>query len=83
MLAYSGHYLVKGNTFVTKVDASWNEAWVGTEQVRDYNVDGATLTIMSPAQSNANFGGRKMRGVFTFQREETGPVNMNDLAGPG
>jgi hypothetical protein len=32
MLAYTGRYRIEGDEFVTTVDASWNEAWNGTEQ---------------------------------------------------
>ncbi len=34
MIAYTGRYRVEGGSVVTKVEAAWNEAWVGTEQVR-------------------------------------------------
>src|SRR6516225_4645145 len=33
-VAYSGRYCVDGNQFVTTVDVAWNEAWVGTDQLR-------------------------------------------------
>jgi hypothetical protein len=82
MLAYSGRYRTEGDKFITKVDVSWNEAWVGTEQARDYVVSGGKLQVLSPAAPNPNFGGKKMRGIFTFQREEN-RVHANELAGPG
>jgi hypothetical protein len=69
MLAYSGRYRMEGDKFITKVDVAWNEAWVGTEQARDYKVDGAKLQVLSPPQPNPNFGGKTMRGIFTFERE--------------
>jgi len=69
MLAYSGRYRVEGDQFITKVDVSWNEAWVGTEQARLYKVEGTRLQVLSPPQPNPNFGGRTMRGIFTFERE--------------
>lgn len=69
MLAYSGQYRVDGNKFITKVDVAWNEAWVGTEQARAYKVDGTKLQVLSPPAPNASFGGKTMRGIFTFERE--------------
>jgi len=69
MLAYSGRYRMDGDKFITKVDVAWNEAWVGTEQARAYKVDGAKLQVFSPPQPNPNFGGKTMRGIFTFARE--------------
>ena len=35
----------RGNKFTTKVDVSWNPAWVGTEQVRDYRLEGDELEV--------------------------------------
>jgi hypothetical protein len=69
MLAYSGRYRMEGDKFITKVDVSWNEAWVGTEQARVYKVEGTKLQVLSPPQPNPNFGGKTMRGIFTFERE--------------
>ena len=69
MLAYSGRYRVEGDKFITKVDVSWNEAWVGTEQARVYKIDGAKLQVLSPPAPNPSFGGKTMRGIFTFERE--------------
>ncbi|HXW62078.1 MAG TPA: lipocalin-like domain-containing protein [Candidatus Acidoferrales bacterium] len=47
LVAYTGRYRIEGNDFVTKVDVSWNEAWIGTEQRRHYKVEGDTLTVVS------------------------------------
>jgi hypothetical protein len=69
MLAYSGRYRMEGDKFITKVDVSWNEAWVGTEQARVYKVEGTKLQVLSPPQPNPNFGGKTMPGIFTFERE--------------
>jgi Lipocalin-like domain len=69
LLAYSGRYRVEGEKFVTKVDVAWNEAWVGTEQARDYKIDGNKLVVTSPPAPNPAFGGKPARGIFTFARE--------------
>ena len=45
MLAYTGKYRVEGGDFITTVDASWNEAWNGTEQRRHYRIEGNRLFI--------------------------------------
>ena len=34
MIAYTGRYRVERGQVITKVEAAWNEAWVGGEQVR-------------------------------------------------
>jgi hypothetical protein len=52
MLAYTGKYRIEGNEFITTVDATWNEAWNGTEQRRRFRFEGDKLLIESaPAQS--------------------------------
>jgi Lipocalin-like domain len=52
MMAYTGRYRVEGDDFITVVDASWNEAWNGTEQRRHFRIEGNHLFIESaPAPS--------------------------------
>jgi hypothetical protein len=51
MLAYAGTYTVDHEKAVHHVDASWNQTWTGTDQVRFYSLDGDSLTISgAPAQ---------------------------------
>src|SRR5579862_1987360 len=50
MLAYTGRYRVEGDEIVTKVDVSWFEVWTGTEQRRQFAVEGDKLTIVSKPQ---------------------------------
>src|SRR5665213_676090 len=44
-VAYTGRVSVAGDRLTTHVDASWNEAWVGTEQVRAFRFIGARLEL--------------------------------------
>jgi hypothetical protein len=54
MYAYSGHYRLEGDEFVTSVDVAWFEPWVGGDQRRAYCVEGDTMTIVSaPVRSPA------------------------------
>jgi lipocalin-like protein len=69
MVAYTGNYRIEGDRFITKVDTAWNEAWVGTDQVRTYKIDGDRLYIVGMSQPNPNFGSRMMHGILTFERE--------------
>lgn len=48
LVAYTGGYRVDGDKWVTVVDASWNPAWVGTEQPRNFKLSGDTLQETSP-----------------------------------
>jgi hypothetical protein len=66
MIAYTGKYRLEGSRFITKVDAAWNEGWIGTEQDRVYRLVGDKLYIESPPVSQ---DGRSFRGILEWERE--------------
>jgi hypothetical protein len=68
MLAYAGRYRTEGSTIVVTVDVAWDESWIGTEQVRNFRLDGDRLRIEAPPQAYANFGGRILRGLLVWKR---------------
>jgi lipocalin-like protein len=68
--AYSGRYRVDGNQFVTTVDIAWNEAWVGTDQVRFFRLEGDRLYIETPPTPNPEVRGQMMRGMLIWEREK-------------
>jgi Lipocalin-like domain len=70
MLAYSGRYHIEGDKIIIKVDIAWDESWNGTEQVRFYRIEGDRLHIEAAPQPYANFGGKVMRGILIWAREE-------------
>jgi len=52
LVAYAGAYTVDGDKVSHHIDASWNQAWTGTTQVRQFRIDGNTLHIRTlPAKS--------------------------------
>jgi len=53
LIAYSGTYRIDASTVSYHVDASWNEAWTGGTQVRQFRIDGNTLYIESPSERSA------------------------------
>lgn len=71
MIAYTGRYTVDAEKIVTKVEAAWNEAWVGTEQVRFYRFEGDRLLIESPPQPHPNLDGRMVKIIVVWEREKT------------
>lgn len=71
MLAYSGRYRVEGDEFITTVDASWNEAWNGTEQRRRYRIERDTLFIESAPAPSILFPGRTDHRVIVWERERS------------
>jgi hypothetical protein len=62
MFAYTGNYGVDGDRLTTKVDVSWNEAWVGTDQTRIARFEGDKLILQSLPAPAAN---QQMPGKVT------------------
>ena len=69
MIAYTGRYRVENGKVVTKVEAAWNEAWVGGEQVRAIRFDGDRLYIESPPMPHPNISDKTVRVIVVWQRE--------------
>jgi Lipocalin-like domain len=70
MIAYTGRYRVEDGKVITRVEAAWNEAWVGGDQVRFIRFEGDRLLhIESPPMPHPNLGGRMVRVIVTWERE--------------
>jgi hypothetical protein len=70
MLAYTGKYRIEGDKFITNVDASWNEAWTGTDQERFFNLDGDRLDIVSAwGPHPIDPSSPPIRGILSWARE--------------
>jgi Lipocalin-like domain len=68
MIAYTGRYRFEGDQFITAVDASWNEAWTGTEQVRFCSIRGDRLDIRTAWLPHPTDPGHRMiRGILSFE----------------
>jgi hypothetical protein len=67
MLAYAGTYSVDDEKAIHHVDASWNQAMTGTDQVRIYKLEGDKLTIRS-APSKDPYTGKEVVHRIEFQR---------------
>jgi len=70
MIAYTGRYRVEGGKVITKVEAAWNEAWVGGEQVRHIRFEGDKLFIESPPMPHPNINDKTVRVIVVWQRAE-------------
>jgi hypothetical protein len=69
LAAYSGTYRVEGDRWTTTVDVTWNPAWRGTEQVRNYKLAGDRLTVTSMWQPSLTIPGSPVtRGILVFER---------------
>jgi Lipocalin-like domain len=69
MIAYTGRYRVENGQVITKVEAAWNEAWVGGEQVRNIRFDADRLFIESPPMLHPNINDKTVRVIVVWQRE--------------
>ena len=70
MIAYTGRYRVEDGKVITKVEAAWNEAWVGGEQVRFIRFEGDRLFIESPPMPHPNLAGKVVRVIVIWEREK-------------
>jgi hypothetical protein len=71
MIAYTGRYRFENGVVTTRVEAAWNEAWVGSDQVRYIKFQNDDLiNIVSAPMPHPNLPGRKVRVVVTWKREE-------------
>ena len=69
MIAYTGRWHVDGDKIVTHVEAAWQPAWVGTDQIRQFTFDGDKLVLASPPQPHPNLLGKMVRLFITWERD--------------
>jgi len=52
LVSYAGVYTYEGDKVSHHIDSSWNQAWTGTTQVREFRIEGMTLHIKTlPSKS--------------------------------
>lgn len=69
LIAFAGSYSIDGSKITHQIEASWNQAWTGTIQVSQFNVDGRSLYIRTgPGKSPVT--GRQSSTVFIWTRVE-------------
>ena len=69
MVAYTGNFRLEGDRLITKVDASWNELWNGTDQERFYHLDNNRLELTTPWAPAGMLPGTPMaRGILAWTR---------------
>jgi hypothetical protein len=67
MLAYAGTYSLDDEKVVHHIDASWNQAWTGTNQVRFYTINGDVLTITG-APAKDPYTGQEVLHRIVFRK---------------
>jgi Lipocalin-like domain len=55
-ISYTGTYSIEGDKVSHHVEASWNQSWTGTTQVRRFKIDGKRLYITTLPTKNALTG---------------------------
>jgi len=70
MIAYTGRYRVEDGNVITKVEAGWNEAWVGGEQVPFIRFEGDRLFIESPPMPHPNVDNKVVKVIVIWDREK-------------
>jgi hypothetical protein len=71
MVSYTGTYRVEGEKWITKVEVAWNPEWVGTEQARNFKLDGSQLQVLTPWRVMPNWADKEMtRSIITFEKAE-------------
>ena len=64
-------YRIEGDEVVTTVDASWNEAWNGTEQRRKFRFEGDRLIIELVPAPSLLFPGKVDYRRIVWEREDS------------
>ena len=67
MAAYAGTFTIKGNQVIHRPDASWNETWTGTDQIREYKFDGERL-MLATAPSPDPFTGKMSVRTLVWEK---------------
>lgn len=52
MVAYAGTYTFDGKTVTHHIQVSWNQAWTGTDLLRDVQIEGNRLTLTTHPAPN-------------------------------
>lgn len=69
VIAYTGRWRIEGDTWITAVDVAWNPAWVGTEQRRQFKLEGERLQVLTPWRVMPNWADKgETRSIITFER---------------
>lgn len=67
MLAYAGTYKIAGDRVVHHIDVAWNNARIGSDQVRFFKLDGDRLTLTTE-RNKSPIDGSEGFGVLEFER---------------
>ncbi|MGF6792688.1 lipocalin-like domain-containing protein [Paraburkholderia sp. 35.1] len=67
--SYAGTYSIEGDRVSHRIDASWNQSWTGTTQVRQFRIDGKYLYIKTLPDRNP-LTGKESTSVLVWVKVE-------------
>jgi len=67
MIAYGGAYTFDGKTLTSHLDVTWNQAWTGTDIVRQVKLEGRNLVLMADAHKSY-VDGNMISAVMMFEK---------------
>jgi hypothetical protein len=67
MVSYAGTYTIAGDKVVHHIDIAWNNARLGSDQVRFFKIDGDRLTLTTE-RNKSPIDGSEGFGVLEFER---------------
>jgi hypothetical protein len=69
LISYAGTYSIDGSNIIHHIQASWNQAWTGTTQVQQFNVDGSTLFLRT-GPTKSPLTGKQSSTVLIWTRAQ-------------
>jgi hypothetical protein len=69
LISYAGTYSIDGNSITQHIQASWNQAWTGTTQVLQFNIDGTSMYMRTGLTKNP-LTGRQSSTTLIWTRTE-------------
>ena len=67
MLSYAGTYTIAGGKIIHHIDIAWNNARLGSDQIRFFELDGDRLTLTTE-RNKSPIDGSEGFGVLEFER---------------
>jgi hypothetical protein len=67
MVAYAGTYTIAGDKVIHHIDIAWNNARLGSDQVRFFRLDGDRLTLTTE-RNKSPIDGSEGFGILEFER---------------
>jgi hypothetical protein len=67
MIAYAGTYRIEGNKVIHHIEVAWDQARIGSDQVRYFELRGDQLLLRTPTNKGP-LDGKEGVGILTFER---------------